>query len=179
MAPDVDQAPADRHIAPPARSRLALVYKHPAAVRVGAFLDRPVLCHHLDCGCGYLCNHDVPVVSRAFQRQVVRVRSATQGKGHRRPVQVRLESSSNRWSQGLARHVELEGRSENASQLRQSRPGRVVRWVADPIGPALEEGTAKRGFGETVEELTRSQMVTPAAVDQIQTRFECPVDRYV
>jgi hypothetical protein len=92
---------------------------------------------------------------------------------------VRLETSSDRWPKGLARYVELEGGSENASQLRQSRPGHVVIRIIDPISPALQEGIAKRGFGETVEELTRSQMVTPAAVDQIETRFQCPIDRYV
>jgi hypothetical protein len=179
MAPDVDQAPADRHVAPPARPRFAFVDEHPAAVRVGAFLDRPLFCHHPDCRCDDVCGHDVPRVSRAFQRQVVLTRSATQGKCHWRPVHVRLEGSSDGRPHGPARHIQLEGRSEDPSQLRQSRPGRVVLQIVDSIGPTLQEGPAKRGFGETFEELTGSQMVTPAAVDQIKTWFECPVDRYV
>jgi hypothetical protein len=110
---------------------------------------------------------------------VVATRSATQAKHHWRLVHMRLEGSSDGGPQWPARHIQLESRSENPPQLRQSRPGRVILRIIDPIGPTLQEGVAKRGSGETFERLTGSKMVTPAAVDQIQTRFECPIDRYV
>lgn len=71
--------------------------------------------------------------------------------------------------------VPLQQVADKTSQRYEARAaGRIIR-IADSVIPAFQERTPKPRFRQAIVELPRAEVISPAAVDEVEARRSAPI----